>query len=259
MRNDPCPAASESSASSPLNNRGIARIIRGMKTAVAAVGALAALGLLAVVLHRLSVEADEETARHDASHASSNPSGILRAEDDAPGEVYESWYPADITPPPGTKYPCAVTAMPKDLEGVPPSHKRYIDHAFSLILKAVHARLGAWEALGSPAPDPAILENYLAVTRDVAAKLKAEPTPWSLLPFRDDVIAGLEFQISFFEKAYPLRRSGKSFEEWSAVPEGRTASGKLITAWGRIQARYPKMSAAVSASLMHHLCALDIF
>ena len=43
------------------------------------------------------------------------------------------------------------------------------------------------------------------------------------------------------------------------IPEGRQASGRLIAAWGRMQARYPQWSRETSDSVYHHLCALDLF
>ncbi|MGB6043061.1 MAG: hypothetical protein WBF93_07885 [Pirellulales bacterium] len=54
---------------------------------------------------------------------------------------FESWYPKNIAPPKGTKYPCKLTALPKGLPGIPAEHEPFIDHAFSMILKTTHARL----------------------------------------------------------------------------------------------------------------------
>jgi hypothetical protein len=43
------------------------------------------------------------------------------------------------------------------------------------------------------------------------------------------------------------------------LPEGRQASGRLVAAFGQMQARYPSWSAATRDSIYHHLCALDLF
>ena len=43
------------------------------------------------------------------------------------------------------------------------------------------------------------------------------------------------------------------------IAEGRQASGRLISAWGRMQARYPGWSPETRDSIYHHLCALDLF
>ena len=44
-----------------------------------------------------------------------------------------------------------------------------------------------------------------------------------------------------------------------AVPQGRQASAKLISAWGRMQSRYPAWATETKDSIYHHLCALDLF
>jgi len=44
-----------------------------------------------------------------------------------------------------------------------------------------------------------------------------------------------------------------------ALSEAREASGRLISAWGKMEARYPAWSDATKDSIFHHLCALDFF
>ncbi|HEY4597563.1 MAG TPA: hypothetical protein VIJ02_14285, partial [Thermoanaerobaculia bacterium] len=56
----------------------------------------------------------------------------------APGA--DNWYPADITPPPGTHYPCALTALPPGLPGIPAAERELINHVYSMVLKAVQAK-----------------------------------------------------------------------------------------------------------------------
>src|SRR6185436_6475395 len=53
----------------------------------------------------------------------------------------EEAYPADITPPAGTRYPCALTALPRELPGIPPADHAYINRAYAVILRATHAKL----------------------------------------------------------------------------------------------------------------------
>ena len=43
------------------------------------------------------------------------------------------------------------------------------------------------------------------------------------------------------------------------IGEGRQASQRLIAAWGKMRARYPRWSAETGNSIYHHLCALDLF
>lgn len=44
-----------------------------------------------------------------------------------------------------------------------------------------------------------------------------------------------------------------------AISEAHQASGKLMSAWGAMSARYPAWSEATKDSIYHHLCALDFF
>lgn len=180
-------------------------------------------------------------------------------EDAAPAEPFEDRYPTDITPPKGTSYPCAVTALPKDLAGIPPSHRNYINHTYALLIEAVHHRLKVYNQLGSAQPSQAALDEYLAATRDIAARIRKQPTPATLEPFRADVAAALDKQMEFFTKAYEGLRAGKTFQDVIQLPEARDASSRLLSAWSKMQARYPAWSAAVKDSVYHHLCALDIF
>lgn len=182
-----------------------------------------------------------------------------RAEDSGPAEEYADWYPQDVSPPPGTQYPCALTALPKELPGIPPSHRRFINHSYSLILKSVQKKLIVYNGLGEEPPPQGTLDAYLTETRALKEKLLAEPTPKSLEVFRTEVAEAMELQMAFFTKAYAQRRSGQSFEQVIGIAEGRQASGKLQSAWGIMSARYPSWSAATKDSIYHHLCALDLF
>lgn len=60
---------------------------------------------------------------------------------------YEDWYPADITPPAGTQYPCALTALPRGLPGIPAGDRRFVNHVYSAVLKATQAKLVLLSAL----------------------------------------------------------------------------------------------------------------
>ena len=83
--------------------------------------------------------------------------------------------------------------------------------------------------------------------------------PEGLGPFQQDVLAALELQQGFFRKALPLRAAGRGMDVAFQLPEGRQASGRLIAAFGQMQARYPSWSPATRDSIYHHLCALDLF
>jgi hypothetical protein len=57
----------------------------------------------------------------------------------------------------------------------------------------------------------------------------------------------------------PLREAGRGMADVYQIAEGRQASARLISAWGRMQARYLAWSSETSNSIYHHLCALDLF
>ena len=170
-------------------------------------------------------------------------------------------YPSDITPPPGTQYPCALTALPHTLTGVPESERAYINRLYGLVIRGIHAKLLVLKAVGEndAVARGAALERYQTETDAVTSRISALAVPAGLEPFRDDVVAAFRLQRSFFEKAVAARRSGGSMDNVWRIAEGRQASGRLISAWGRMQARYPQWSRETSDSVYHHLCALDLF
>lgn len=173
----------------------------------------------------------------------------------------DDWYPADIAPPPGTQYPCALTALPRDLPGIPTGDRRFINHVYSMLLRATQAKLILQKALGDGSgPRLAIAHaDYRRVTGDALAKIRAEPVPSGLEKFREDVTAALDLQRSTFEQAVKARVGGGPAGEEYRLPEGRAASQRLIAAWAKMMRRYPDWSTEMRDSVYHHLCALDLF
>lgn len=172
---------------------------------------------------------------------------------------FEDWYPSDITPPAGTQYPCALIALPHELTGVPSTDRRFINHVYSLLLKATQAKLVLLKALESTEGLSGALERYLDDVKDARARLVEEPVPAGLEPFAADVLAALDLQKAFFVSAVERRGTGTSVHDVYALPEGRQASQHLLSAWGRMQQRYPAWNADLKDSMYHHLCALDLF
>ena len=168
-------------------------------------------------------------------------------------------YPADISPPAGTQYPCALTALPRSLPGIPESDRAYLNRTYARILRATQAKLVALKALEEGRDVSGSVAHYLAQTAALADRLRAEPAPAGLEPFQQDVVLALALQQAFFEKAATQRTSGGSMPDVYRIPEGRQASARLIAAWGKMQARYPAWAAETSNSIYHHLCALDLF
>jgi hypothetical protein len=171
---------------------------------------------------------------------------------------FENWYPRDIQPPPGTRYPCALTALPVALPGIPPDDHRFINHSYTLILRATQAKLLMLKALDQGHAEP----QWGTYQRDTSAALRAlraEPVPAGLEAFRDRVADALELQMTFFEKALEARRHGQTMTQVFAIPEGRAASARLQAAWSTMVHRYPAWATETRQSIYHHLCALDLF
>lgn len=179
--------------------------------------------------------------------------------DGASAQAYQNWYPRDIRPPAGYQYPCALTALPDDLAGIPAGDKKFINHVYSSLLKALQAKMIMLSALQSSSGFSTAYAKYYAVIAAERARIMAEQTPGGLEQFRNQVVSAIDNQAVFFDKAQKLRQQGKSFEEIMQLPEGRTASQLLMGAWGEMSRRYPAWSPQVKDSIYHHLCALDLF
>ena len=168
-------------------------------------------------------------------------------------------YPKDISPPPGTSYPCALTALPRDLPGIPAADRAYINSTYARILRATQAKLIVLKALEDKKNVGAAVQRYDEAVAKIADALAQEKPPSGLESFHANVIASIKLQREFFRKAGPRRTSGGSMQQIYAIAEGREASSRLINAWGQMSARYPRWSEATKDSIYHHLCALDLF
>jgi hypothetical protein len=173
--------------------------------------------------------------------------------------VPEDSYPSDISPPAGTRYPCALTALPRSLPGIPEGDRTYVNHVYTRILRATQAKLVLLKALEDASAVSAALARYQDTTRRLAEQLAAEGAPSGLAPFQEDVLQALALQQAFFAKAASLRRSGSGMADVYRIPEGRQASARLIAAWGKMEGRYPSWAPETKDSIYHHLCALDLF
>lgn len=171
----------------------------------------------------------------------------------------DDWYPADIGPPPGTQYPCALTALPRELPGVPEPDRRFINHVYSMILRSTQAKLVLQKALADGGGLAASLADYRRITGDALAKIRAEPVPAGLEKFREDVAAAIELQRTAFEQAVKARVGGAPVGEEYRIPESRAASQRLIAAWTGMTRHYPDLTPEMRDSVYHHLCALDLF
>lgn len=172
-----------------------------------------------------------------------------------------NWYPSSIALPAGHQYPCALTALPLDLTGVPADDKRFINHVYAMLLRCVQAKVVMTDTILSENQSYAsAYSRYYAETYEALQKITKEPSPnVGLEPFRNAVSTAIVTQMKFFEKASKERQKGTSAADVLKIPEGRQASQLLMTAWNAMQTRYPAMSPSVKDSTYHHLCALDLF
>jgi hypothetical protein len=180
---------------------------------------------------------------------------------DSPLAPSEDWYPADIAPPAGTQYPCALTALPRELPGIPKEDRRFVNHVYSMVLKATRAKLVLLSALygkEASALEPASA-SYRRATDEALEKVRAEPVPPGLELFAKDVTAAIELQRVAFQQAVRARGQGGPPDEIYRIPESRQASQRLIAAWNRMSQRYPDWPQPMRDSVYHHLCALDLF
>ena len=168
-------------------------------------------------------------------------------------------YPRDITPPAGTAYPCALTALPEDLPGIPAADRSYINRTYARILRATQAKLVLLKALNDEQDVGAQSAKYRASIDKIVAASRDDSPPSGLENFHRDVISAVELQRAFFQKAGPMRTAGKSMDAVFQLPEGRDASGRLMSAWQAMAARYPAWPDNTKDSIYHHLCALDFF
>jgi hypothetical protein len=168
-------------------------------------------------------------------------------------------YPPDITPPAGTQYPCALTALPRGLPGIPEPDRDYINRTYARILRATQAKLVLLKALEERQDLDARLARYVSALAPLVQRQRDDRVPAGLEPFQGDVLSALGLQQAFFSKAVPLRAGGGGMDAAYRIAEGRQASTRLIAAWSRMQARYPAWPAETRDSVYHHLCALDLF
>ncbi len=170
------------------------------------------------------------------------------------------WYPQSIALPANHRYPCTLNPLPRDLTGIPQSEKLYIDHAFSLLLKMLQAKIVMFDTVSWDNQQyNSAYSSYYSSTISARQKFLQLVAPKGLEGFRNDVVNGLDKQVVFFQKAAQMRLQGKSAQDIMSIPEGKLASSLYISAWQKISSRYPNMSTSVKDSMYHHLCALDIF
>jgi hypothetical protein len=168
-------------------------------------------------------------------------------------------YPTDISPPPGTNYPCALTPLPRTLSGVPEGDRAYINRTYARVLRATQAKLIVLKALYERDDMAEAQRSYDAKIAALIERVSADPPPTGLDSFRSDLLGALQLQRTFFKKALQARLGGTEMEQVYAISEGREASSRLISAWSQMSSRYPSWNEETKESIYHHLCALDLF
>lgn len=176
-----------------------------------------------------------------------------------PSAPFVNRYPTDISLPHGVEYPCAVTALPGFLAGIPEEERNYINHVYAAIIGVVREKQVLLEAFNSSGDGSQAYANYVTVTDDALVSLKAEPVPAGLETFHQDVIASIDLHRTYFRKLKAARVGVSGSIDGRQFTEGQEASGRLMNAWNAMQARYEGWSPAVKDSVYHHLCALDLY
>jgi hypothetical protein len=174
-------------------------------------------------------------------------------------QTAEEPYPNDITPPPGTSYPCALTALPRSLSGIPEGERAYINRTYTRLLRATQAKLVVLKALEEQADRDAAFKIYDKKISRLTEAIRDDTAPEGLQSFQADLVAALDLQRTFFREGTRLRQTGHSMEEVFNLPQGREASSRLMGAWQTMEGRYPAWDEATKDSIYHHLCALDLF
>ena len=193
------------------------------------------------------LEVDEAQAKQEPVQAKQAATG------------FKNWYPNDITPPKGTKYPCALTALPRDLVGVPEEDKRFINHTYALILRAVQYKLLVMRDLGTR-NEAKTFRVYARESQKLRENIKMQVAPNAKMKkFQKAVVKAISLQMVFFQKVIKRKDIPVIAQRFSAIQEGRQASNLLKEAWQDTIGSYPSLSPAVKKSLYHHLCALDVF
>lgn len=185
---------------------------------------------------------------------------IYRCNPAGAAENLSDWYPSNISPPAGLKYPCALTPLPRSLTGIPEGDRQFINHSYSMILKCLQAKLVMLADLYKDNTNhTSAYSRYYYDTAAARTKLLNEKAPAGLEAFKRQAIAAIDMQVAFFNKATQMRNGKSSMDEVLKIPEGRQASTMLQQAWGEMATRYPAMGSDVKDSIYHHLCALDLF
>ena len=99
-------------------------------------------------------------------------------------------YPSDITPPAGTQYPCALTALPRGLPGIPQADREYINRTYARVLRATQAKLVLLKALEERQDLDARLGRYLSELEPLVQRQRDDRVPDGLEPFQQDVLCG---------------------------------------------------------------------
>jgi hypothetical protein len=226
--------------------------------------ALAALALASAIL--AACRHEPATTRIASATASSALAVSAGSDSAGPSEseqrsaqTTEEPYPSDITPPPGTSYPCALTPLPRSLPGIPQGERAYINRTYTRLLRATQAKLIVLKALETQADRASAFQIYDQKISRLTDAIRNDTAPDGLQSFQADLVAALDLQRTFFREGTRLRQAGRSMEEVFNLPQGREASSRLMGAWQTMEGRYRAWDEATKDSIYHHLCALDLF
>lgn len=173
-------------------------------------------------------------------------------------------YPTSVAPPAGLQWPTPLTALPRDLPGVPAGDHRFLKHTFAAVLAASRAKLImlngllAYTKAGKRDVDlPRMLAGYVDATVAARKALAGLTAPAGLDVFVKLLLNALGHQEQYFKKSVRLALSGKGWKVLK-LPESARASLKLNQAYELLHKRYAQSAPTTLESLKSHLKVLDI-
>jgi hypothetical protein len=253
----PRPAVAPLDAAKHPDERALSRAL------VAAVVLLATIPLALSFHFNRSDKVDTEVAilyETTLNETSSEYTRVVKQENEAAAVDYETRYPDDISPPTsGMVFPTRVTPLSPDLASIPPFHHRYIDHAYAIMVEAIHARLIIHQAAHESRPPHSKLRLYLRETIAIKNRWEALEPPVSLRAFHNDIFMVLELQRIYYADAIDKRKFGYSTERIQRIPEGIQTNEILLRAWQRLEIRFTSLSPEDSSALRSHLKAMHVF
>ncbi len=173
---------------------------------------------------------------------------------------YENWYPANIAPPPGLKYPCGIVSLMTVIHKFPPKEQPFINHVFAVVLKAAHGKMKIWKNYQTYNTNPGMDHQvYKAEVMPLLNQLRTIPAPEpGLNAVKGAIFQAIGWQNNFFGRAQPLVMQRAPLVEFASIPDGRMLVMRMNEAKAAVDQYYSNLDPQARSVLQQHLCVLDI-